>query len=95
MSDNHTKFIGIWKVVAFDMAEEQVRAARDHAGETGIANIEFRVADIHEIPFADNTFDIAYANAVLEHLNEPVKALEELRRVLKPGGIVGVRDVDP
>lgn len=43
-------------------------------------------ADIHQLPFADNTFDAVLCNHVLEHVADDIKALQELKRVLKPGG---------
>ncbi len=42
--------------------------------------------DIHEIPFEDNTFDIVFCNHVLEHVDNDILAMSEIRRVLKPGG---------
>lgn len=42
--------------------------------------------DIHEIPFEDNTFDVVFCNHVLEHVNDDLLAMKEMRRVLKPGG---------
>lgn len=42
--------------------------------------------DIHQIPFADNTFDVVLCNHVLEHVNDDIRAMSEIRRVLKPGG---------
>ena len=42
--------------------------------------------DIHQIPFEDNTFDVAFCNHVMEHVDDYVLAMSELHRVLKPGG---------
>jgi SAM-dependent methyltransferase len=46
------------------------------------------VCDAHALPFADETFDGVIAQAVLEHVLEPVRCVAEMRRVLKPGGVV-------
>lgn len=45
------------------------------------------VGDAHNIPFMDDTFDSVFANAVLEHVYDPRKVADEMRRVLKPGGL--------
>lgn len=42
--------------------------------------------DVHKIPFEDNSFDIVFCNHVLEHVDDDIKAMSEIRRVLKPGG---------
>ncbi len=42
--------------------------------------------DIHDIPFEENTFDVIFCNHVLEHVDDDLKALSEMKRVLKPGG---------
>jgi SAM-dependent methyltransferase len=42
--------------------------------------------DIHQIPFSENTFDVAFCNHVMEHVDDYVLAMSELYRVLKPGG---------
>ncbi len=42
--------------------------------------------DIHQIPFEANTFDVAFCNHVMEHVESDIKAMSELHRVLKPGG---------
>ncbi|MBU1203303.1 class I SAM-dependent methyltransferase [Patescibacteria group bacterium] len=46
--------------------------------------------DIHDLKFVDNTFDAVVCNAVLEHVENPQKAISELHRVLKPGGLIWV-----
>ena len=51
-------------------------------------------ADMYMLPFPDSSFDSAFAHAVLVHLRDPLAALRELRRVLRPGGLVAVRDCD-
>jgi SAM-dependent methyltransferase len=42
--------------------------------------------DVQDIPFNDNTFDVIFCNHILEHVDDDLKALQELFRVLKPGG---------
>ena len=42
--------------------------------------------DIHEIPFEDSSFDVIFCNHVLEHVDDDLKALSEMKRVLRPGG---------
>jgi len=82
------------EVVGIDMQQSQVQRARDLATERGIANVHFEVGDAYRLPFPDRAFDAVFAHTVLMHLGEPVRALAEMRRVLRPGGIVGVRDPD-
>jgi SAM-dependent methyltransferase len=71
----------------------QVEAAREAAVEAGVA-VDVAAADAYALPFPDGTFDAAFAHTLLFHLREPLAALKELRRVLRPGGVLGVRDPD-
>jgi SAM-dependent methyltransferase len=48
---------------------------------------EGRVADAGGIPYPDDTFDVVFADNVVEHLSEPAQVFLEVRRVLKPGGV--------
>jgi SAM-dependent methyltransferase len=52
------------------------------------------VGDVYQLNFPDAHFDVVYAHQVLQHLARPVEALEEMRRVLKPEGLLAVRDAD-
>ena len=82
------------RAVGLDMAAEMVEAARTHAAAEGVANATFEVGSAYELPFADGSFDVVHAHQVLQHLSDPVRALREFRRVLRPGGLVAVRDSD-
>lgn len=82
------------QVVGTDISEKQLAHARRLAEQRGIANVRFELGSIYELRFPDASFDAAFASHVLEHLREPVRAMREMRRVLKPGGIVGVVDTD-
>ncbi len=57
-------------------------------------NIHFQQASIYELPFATGTFDAILAHAVLYHLPDQHTALLELKRILKPAGILGIRDAE-
>jgi ubiquinone/menaquinone biosynthesis C-methylase UbiE len=57
-------------------------------------HLEFRVGDVYGLDFPDSSFDVVHAHQVLQHLSDPVRALEEAKRVLKPGGLLAVRDSD-
>jgi SAM-dependent methyltransferase len=78
------------KVIGVDFNGDQIALAAAEAKAQGIANVEFRQANVYELPFPDNSFDAVFSHALLEHLKDPVKAAIELKRVLKPGGMIGV-----
>lgn len=82
------------EVVGVDVQEREVEAARVLAAERGVANVRFEVGDAYALPFPDASFDAVFSNAVLLHLGDPVRALREMRRVLRPGGVAGIADPD-
>ncbi|MET0975176.1 MAG: methyltransferase domain-containing protein [Leifsonia sp.] len=86
--------VGPGRVVGIDVAPEIVEQARGHGVDNGLANAEFLVADAYALPFDDDTFDVVHAHQTMQHLSRPTQALREALRVLKPGGILAVRDVD-
>ena len=81
-------------VTGLDAAPDVLAAARQHAAETGPDNLEFVEGNVYALNYPDDTFDIVYANQLLQHLSDPVAALREMRRVLRPGGLLAVRDAD-
>ncbi len=82
------------RIVGIDVDPDQIATARKWAAERGIRSAEFAVGSAYALPFADGSFDVVYANTVLLYLRDPVRALSEMRRVLRPGGIAAVSDDD-
>lgn len=82
------------EVVGVDFQPVQVAQAQALTSARGVMNARFEVADVYRLPFAEGSFDAAFANTLLMHLREPIRALVEMRRVLPVGGIAGVRDCD-
>jgi SAM-dependent methyltransferase len=82
------------RVVGIDADSEQIETARRSAVERGIENVEFVTSSVYELPFAEATFDVAYANAVLMYVRDQVAALAVMRRVLRPDGVAAVIDDD-
>lgn len=82
------------EVVGIDVAPIQIERAQELATAQRVTNIRFEVASITALPFEDASFDAVFAHAVLYHLPDPHLALRECRRVLKPGGCIGIRDTD-
>jgi ubiquinone/menaquinone biosynthesis C-methylase UbiE len=82
------------EVIGIDREPSQVEAARAWAEEKGIHNVRFEVGNIYDISYSDASFDAVFAFTVLEHVREPRRAMREMRRVLKPGGVAGIYDPD-
>jgi SAM-dependent methyltransferase len=82
------------RIVGIDADPEQIEVARSSAIERKIENAKFHVASVYELPFADESFDAVYANAVLLYVRDRVRALGEMRRILRPTGLAAVSDDD-
>jgi ubiquinone/menaquinone biosynthesis C-methylase UbiE len=82
------------EVVALERASEVLDEAASVEAERGITTITFTAGDVYELDFPDASFDVVHAHQVLQHLGDPVAAMREMRRVVRPGGVVAVRDAD-
>jgi ubiquinone/menaquinone biosynthesis C-methylase UbiE len=82
------------EAVGIDLDPRQFINARAIAAERGATNLSFVEASVYQLPFPDAHFDAVFAHTVIQHLRDPLRALREMRRVLKPGGLAGVRDED-
>lgn len=82
------------RVLGIDIEGGQFDHGRAAAAEQGLDNVSFQVGSAYEIEAAEGSFDAVLAHATFYHLARPAEALAELRRVLVPGGVMGLRDSD-
>jgi ubiquinone/menaquinone biosynthesis C-methylase UbiE len=80
------------EAIGIDLREDALAHGRGLARERRIANVTFQTASVYQVPYPDGSFDAVFACAVLQHLAAPLAALKEMRRVLKPGGVIGIVD---
>ncbi|MFC1964782.1 class I SAM-dependent methyltransferase [Chloroflexota bacterium] len=73
-------------ILLLDIAEEESR-------KLNLNNISFKYANVENLPFSDNTFDIVYGEAITALVPDPIKVLKEYHRVLKPSGKIATLDL--
>ena len=80
--------------VGTDIEESQMALATGNAAKRNIENVRFEAASIYELPFEDSSVDAVVMSALIGNLREPTRGLREAYRVLKPGGVIGVKEFD-
>jgi ubiquinone/menaquinone biosynthesis C-methylase UbiE len=80
--------------LSIDISEQSLEKAAELIRQKNISNVRFQCGTIFDLPFQKDSFDHVFICFVLEHLNDPVKALVEGKRVLKTGGTVTVIEGD-
>jgi ubiquinone/menaquinone biosynthesis C-methylase UbiE len=83
---------GAYRVTGLDVSRTMVELARANASEARV-EVDFRQGDASAMPFADDSFNLLTCNAAFKNFSEPHKALEEMYRVLRPGGTALVVDL--
>ena len=81
------------RVIGVDMTPSMLENARQAANEVGLANVEFRQGYAEALPIADGWADVVISNGVLNLMPDKSDALEEMSRVLKPGGRLQIGDI--
>lgn len=85
------------RLIAVDMQAEMIAQVEARVRAAGLANVETHVASAYELPIEDGTVDRMFLITVLPEIPDPVRALREIHRVLKPGGVVSTTEefLDP
>src|SRR6516162_597115 len=78
------------KVVGVDLSAAMLAVGRDWPPRAGAAPIEYVEAPATQMPLPEQSFDVAYCQQGLQHMSDPRAALLEMRRLLRPGGRMGV-----
>jgi ubiquinone/menaquinone biosynthesis C-methylase UbiE len=84
--------LGAFRITGLDISKSFVAIATRNAARAGIA-ADFRQGNASAMPFADGTFDFVFCQAAFKNFAEPVAAIAEMHRVLKPGGLAVIVDM--
>lgn len=68
-----------WRISGVDLSDEAIAYANEHFGEQG----RFRTGSLYKLPYSDRSFDVVVCSEVLEHLDDPNRAMLELKRVAR------------
>lgn len=77
-----------WQITLSDLSAGMLEDCQYHLGEALAQRFSFKVMDVQDIPYPDQTFDVVIANYMLYHVPDLPQALSEIQRVLKPGGLL-------
>jgi ArsR family transcriptional regulator len=82
------------RVIAIDNSQKMVEFGSELARKHNIANLEYRLGDLEDVPIRGGTVDLAFLSQALHHASHPERAIAEARRILKPGGRIAVLDLN-
>lgn len=81
-------------ITSFDISESSIGEARQRASVAGLKNVRFEQADLFALPYRPESFDHVFVCFVLEHLAQPLEALNTLKTLIRPGGTITVIEGD-
>lgn len=81
------------RVAGIDIREGMIERSKERADSEGVSkSVEFRLGDAQEIPYEDSSFDIVVTESVTAFVENPLQAIREYVRILKPGGYIGLNE---
>jgi ubiquinone/menaquinone biosynthesis C-methylase UbiE len=84
--------LGDFRITGLDISKTFVEIAQENAARAGV-DVEFRLGSASQMPFENDQFDFLFCRAAFKNFSEPLKAVEEMYRVLAPGGRVWIIDL--
>jgi ubiquinone/menaquinone biosynthesis C-methylase UbiE len=84
--------LGRFRVTGLDISRTMVEISQENAAANG-ATVDFLQGDATAMPFADDSFDLIVCQAAFKNFRQPVSALDEMHRVLGPGGLAVIQDL--
>ncbi len=84
--------LGQYQITGLDISKTFVEIACKNAAEANV-KVDFRQGNASDMPFADNAFDFTFCQAAFKNFSQPAKAIAEMYRVLRPGGVSVIVDL--
>lgn len=84
--------LGDFRITGMDISRTFIEIAAENARQANV-KVNFQLGNASEMPFADDSFDFIYCSAAFKNFSEPVNALDEMHRVLRPGGEAVIGDL--
>ncbi len=84
--------LGNYPITGLDISKTFVEICRKNAAEAGV-KVDFRLGNASDMPFEDETFDLTFCQAAFKNFSQPVRAIAEMYRVLRPNGTAVIIDM--
>ena len=81
------------RITAIDLANEMLAVAHRNVAAAGLKNVTLELVDAKGLPYAEASFDVVMSNSIVHHIPKPEATFAEMHRVLRPGGLLFVRDL--